>query len=245
MLGTSGQARLTAVVLLLFAAGAVQCTPIRGVDPAAASLYQPAGGMFSCIDGAKAIPFAQVNDQYCDCFDGSDEPGAVLGLKRGCFHAGTPPSPASHFATNFACAGTAACANGKFYCANVGFQPTMLNSSFVDDGVCGKSSMRPRPAPHAAAPAHRRGPPLNTAPFLAQTAVTARTSLLARAPTRARSRARPRWPACGRRWRRRKPGCTSVRNTSSAWACTAMGTSRPVLHPMAPLLPRCSCWAAR
>ncbi|KAG7249984.1 hypothetical protein CRUP_004768, partial [Coryphaenoides rupestris] len=29
---------------------------------------------FLCIDGSKLIPFEQVNDDYCDCQDGSDEP---------------------------------------------------------------------------------------------------------------------------------------------------------------------------
>lgn len=52
------------------------------------------------------LSFEQVNDDICDCPDGSDEPG------------------------------TAACPNNYFYCQNVGHIPGKLASSRVNDGVC-------------------------------------------------------------------------------------------------------------
>lgn len=38
------------------------------------ALYDPEQD-FRCFDGSLTIPFAHVNDDYCDCMDGSDEPG--------------------------------------------------------------------------------------------------------------------------------------------------------------------------
>lgn len=46
-------------------------------------LYQPRDGKFKCFDGSASVPVAAINDEFCDCADGSDEPGARLFLKRG------------------------------------------------------------------------------------------------------------------------------------------------------------------
>ena len=59
--------------LLVFALlGGVSST--KGVAPENKPLYQ-IGNAFKCIDGSKSVAIEHVNDDYCDCPDGSDEPG--------------------------------------------------------------------------------------------------------------------------------------------------------------------------
>ena len=77
----------------------------RGVRAELATFYNPASD-FACLDGSGSVPFIQVNDDYCDCDDGSDEPG------------------------------TAACPEGKFYCENKGHKSLIIPSSRVNDGIC-------------------------------------------------------------------------------------------------------------
>lgn len=56
---------------------APEISVIRGLDPSLRSLFK--GQEFACRDGSKKIPAARVNDDYCDCADGSDEPGMCIG----------------------------------------------------------------------------------------------------------------------------------------------------------------------
>jgi len=95
-------------VVVLAAAALVQTSSavtIRGLERSLVHLYDPSKD-FTCLDGSTTIPFNQVNDDYCDCPDGSDEPG------------------------------TSACPNGRFYCRNSGHMAQILLSSRVDDGIC-------------------------------------------------------------------------------------------------------------
>ena len=82
-----------------------QVPRIRGIPISKNSLYNPDRD-FECLDGSRIIPFARVNDDYCDCGDGSDEPG------------------------------TAACPNGVFFCQNSGHVAKYVPTNRVNDGVC-------------------------------------------------------------------------------------------------------------
>ncbi|ERN14004.1 glucosidase 2 subunit beta [Amborella trichopoda] len=62
--------------------------------------------MIMCRDKSKFFSRDRINDGFCDCTDGTDEPG------------------------------TSACPEGKFYCRNVGGTPLLLFSSRVNDHIC-------------------------------------------------------------------------------------------------------------
>ncbi|XP_048327512.1 glucosidase 2 subunit beta isoform X2 [Ziziphus jujuba] len=68
--------------------------------------YYKSSEVIKCKDGSKKFNKSQLNDDFCDCPDGTDEPG------------------------------TSACPNGKFYCQNAGHVPLSLFSSRVNDGIC-------------------------------------------------------------------------------------------------------------
>ncbi|ELK17813.1 Glucosidase 2 subunit beta [Pteropus alecto] len=93
------------LLLLLPVCWAVEVKRPRGVSLTNHHFYDESKP-FTCLDGLATIPFDHVNDDYCDCKDGSDEPG------------------------------TAACPNGSFHCTNTGYKSLYISSRWVNDGVC-------------------------------------------------------------------------------------------------------------
>ena len=84
---------------------------LLGMDPKHMAYYANAKskGRFTCLDSSHSIPWPNVNDDYCDCDDGSDEPG------------------------------TSACASGIFFCTNKNGHKNLqqkIPSSLVNDGFC-------------------------------------------------------------------------------------------------------------
>jgi len=84
---------------------------VRGVAPEGQSKFAP-GTPITCAgaDGKPlTLPFEALNDDFCDCPDGTDEPGTG------------------------ACAGQD---STLFHCNNDGATPQMIYTSRVDDGIC-------------------------------------------------------------------------------------------------------------
>ncbi|XP_010451052.1 PREDICTED: glucosidase 2 subunit beta-like isoform X1 [Camelina sativa] len=98
-------------LLILLLASAIRSNsspsndPFLGISPQDEKYYKSSSEI-KCKDGSKKFTKAQLNDDFCDCSDGTDEPG------------------------------TSACPNGKFYCRNAGHSPLVLFSSRVNDGIC-------------------------------------------------------------------------------------------------------------
>ncbi|XP_078151753.1 kinase C substrate, heavy chain-like protein [Carex rostrata] len=78
---------------------------LRGVAPQDEKYYFD-GAVIRCRDGSGSFSRDRLNDGFCDCSDGTDEPG------------------------------TSACPEGKFYCRNNGDSPRFLFSSLVNDRIC-------------------------------------------------------------------------------------------------------------
>ncbi|ETN47128.1 uncharacterized protein HMPREF1541_01318 [Cyphellophora europaea CBS 101466] len=104
-------------------------------DGAVAKFFKPSSSStFTCLSNPSiSIPFSRVNDDYCDCPDGSDEPGTsacayLSPLSPPQYHPG-PGVPAS-VAIN------SSLALPGFYCKNKGHVPSYLRFESVNDGRC-------------------------------------------------------------------------------------------------------------
>ncbi|KAL3665994.1 hypothetical protein V7S43_008791 [Phytophthora oleae] len=100
---------LALLTLLPAASYASSSVHIHGVAPSDQAKYLSAE--FSCVVGGKTtnFPIGRVNDEFCDCDDGQDEPG------------------------------TAACSHlisAQFHCENGGFFPGKIHTSRIHDGIC-------------------------------------------------------------------------------------------------------------
>jgi len=106
---TASLVNLVCATALLSSGVSGSIEPPKGVPLSKAEQYSVSSDSFACLVGGGSISFSRMNDGYCDCADGSDEPG------------------------------TAACAhlNGaQFYCRNVGHRGKYIPSSHVMDSVC-------------------------------------------------------------------------------------------------------------
>jgi hypothetical protein len=96
---------LSVCLLLVSLRDAAQIVGVRGVARANWAKYLDAE-LFKCHD--REIPKDRINDNFCDCVDGSDEPGTS------------------------ACAGRGA----SFFCNNLGGESKLLFTSRINDGIC-------------------------------------------------------------------------------------------------------------
>lgn len=92
--------------------------------------YYKSSDTFTCISSPSIhIPISRLNDDFCDCPDGSDEPGTSA-----CAHL-SPLSPHSLGVVATDDPNTTIALPG-FYCKNKGHQPSYVPFTNVNDGVC-------------------------------------------------------------------------------------------------------------
>ncbi|XP_019449053.1 PREDICTED: glucosidase 2 subunit beta [Lupinus angustifolius] len=95
---------LICFILLASAACCLSHPSLIGVHPLDERYYS--SEVIKCKDGSKSFSRDHLNDNFCDCPDGTDEPG------------------------------TPACPAGKFYCRNLGSKPQFIFSSHINDNFC-------------------------------------------------------------------------------------------------------------
>ncbi|KAK4936928.1 hypothetical protein LTR10_022306 [Elasticomyces elasticus] len=105
-----------------------------GVGPEFAKFYKKStADTFTCISNPSiTIPYSRVNDDFCDCPDGSDEPGTAAcsylsPLSPPQYHPG-PDTVAASINSTLALPG--------FYCKNKDHIPSYIRFESVNDGRC-------------------------------------------------------------------------------------------------------------
>lgn len=107
-----GRVAALTLFLLTTAPCASAADLVRGVSPSKQALYvngidcTPRDGALPSL-ATIHVPRSRINDDYCDCADGRDEPG-----------------------------GESACEEARFFCANAGHRSGYIPSAFVGDGTC-------------------------------------------------------------------------------------------------------------
>jgi hypothetical protein len=104
---------------------------IRGVLMGEQVLYRGKGTplMFTCKDGSQTISVAQINDDFCDCADGSDEPGTSACSDLDAMHSDL---------VKFACKQQLTPEDQKLLAEHRGEElpPMLIFTSRVNDGIC-------------------------------------------------------------------------------------------------------------
>ncbi|MCJ1477158.1 hypothetical protein MMC13_005829 [Lambiella insularis] len=102
----------------------------RGFSIPAVARYYKTQDAFVCLSNPSiSLPLSNVNDDYCDCPDGSDEPGTSACSYLSPLSPATPAN-AAHDSINVTLA------LPGFYCKNKGHQPSYIPFLSVNDGVC-------------------------------------------------------------------------------------------------------------
>ncbi|KAF7893422.1 uncharacterized protein EAF02_000960 [Botrytis sinoallii] len=110
---------------------AAEASRPRGVGPEFAKFYKSTD-KFTCLSNPSiSIEISKVNDDYCDCPDGSDEPGTSA-----CTYLSklSPPQPLQ--GTTGSSPHNTSLALPGYYCKNKGHIPTYVPFTYVNDGVC-------------------------------------------------------------------------------------------------------------
>ncbi|GAB7357074.1 hypothetical protein MBLNU459_g7888t2 [Dothideomycetes sp. NU459] len=122
----------TLIIAAASAAAAAASEPSRprGVGPEFAKFYKDPS-TFTCISNPSIqLSLSQINDDYCDCPDGSDEPGTSACSYLSSLSPHFPSDATNKDGIN------ATIALPGFYCKNKGHQPAYVPFTSVNDGIC-------------------------------------------------------------------------------------------------------------